>query len=64
MRNPCLHRGCHPQGLMNPAEVVIHEVKSKGAFQVVMLLGEGIRQSGQPPHAHPHGQILPFEVAC
>src|SRR5207245_3333844 len=39
-----------------------HEVQGHGGFQVFNLPTEGVGQSREPPHAHPHGQVLPLDV--
>ena len=36
------HRGSDAQGLMNPAEIVVHEVKGDSSRVIVYLLGKGI----------------------
>ena len=63
IRNPCLHRRCDPQRLVNPAEVVVHEVEGDRRDVVLQLLAEGVGQAREPPHAHPHGEVLPLHVA-
>lgn len=61
--NACLHRRRDAQGLMNLCEVIVHEMKSRGVALVLELLAKRIGQSGHSPHAHPHGQVLPFHKA-
>jgi len=55
--DPRLHRGGDSQGLMNPAEVVMHVVNGNGRDVVLDLLGESIGQSGESAHGHSHGEI-------
>ena len=52
------HRRSDAQGLVNPAEVVVHEVKRNGGGVVLDLLGKPIRQARKPAHVHPHGEVL------
>jgi len=49
---------------MHPAEVVVPEVQTEGRPQVLPLLSESIRESDDATHRHPHGQVLPLNVAC
>jgi hypothetical protein len=58
----CLGGRLTPEAHMRPAEVVVHEVDRHGGSQVLDLLGEGVRQAGEPPHAHADGQVLPLNV--
>ena len=30
--------------------------------EVLDLLGEPVSESGEPSHAHPHGEVLPFHI--
>jgi hypothetical protein len=48
--------------LVPSAKVVIGEVESQGRAEIFPLLAERVRQTGQPPHAHPHRQVLSFNV--
>jgi len=48
---------------VDAAVVVVHEVQGDGSLEVVELLAEGVGQAREPPHAHPHGQVCPFNVA-
>jgi hypothetical protein len=48
---------------MNTAEVIKPEVQGDCGFQIVQLFRESVGQSGKAAHLHPHGQILPFNVA-
>jgi hypothetical protein len=58
------HRRSNAQGLMNPAKVVIHVMKSDGCNVKFNLLRERIGQAGEAPHLHSHRQVLPFDIAC
>ena len=49
--------------LMNPAEVIVHEMQGHGMSLIFNLLAEPIGQPGHPSHTHPHGEILPFYKA-
>src|SRR5438552_2996331 len=57
------HRGRHFQGLMDPAEVIVHEVEREGVLKVLHLLAEGVGQAGKSAHPHSHCQVLPLDVA-
>jgi hypothetical protein len=48
---------------MYPAEVVVREVQRTSGLQIVQLLREGIRQSGETSDGLTNGHILPFNVA-
>lgn len=52
------HRRSYSQGLVNPPEVVMHEVQTNGALKVEHLFAESVGQPGEAVHAHAHGQIL------
>jgi hypothetical protein len=52
------------QRLMTPAKVVIGKVERQSIAKVFPLLAEPIRQTGQPPHAHPHCEILSLDMRC
>lgn len=56
------HRRSHLEGLVDPAEVVVHEMQGQGVFEVLDLLREGVGQSGEPAHLHPHREVLPLGV--
>ena len=56
--NAGLHGWCHSQCLMNPAEVVVHEVDGHGVGLVINLLAEPIGEPSHSSHAHPHSEIL------
>jgi predicted small integral membrane protein len=40
----------------------MHEVQRNHVRVVLSFLAVTVRQSREPPHAHPHRQILPFDV--
>jgi len=61
IRNPSFHRWRHPQGLVNPTEVVMHVMESESVFQVLNFLGKGVGQSSEPAHRHTHRQILTLD---
>ena len=48
---------------MDPDVVVMGEVKSDRRAKVLHLLAECVRETCEAPHAHPHGQVLPLDVA-
>src|ERR1035441_10349505 len=41
----------------------MHAVQRHGCSVVLDVLREGVRESREPPHAHPHREILPLYVA-
>lgn len=53
----------HPQRLVTPHEIVVHEVQADRVAEVFQLLAEPVRQASEAAHLHPHRQILPFDVA-
>src|ERR1035437_9462104 len=57
------HRRSNPEGLVNPAKVVVHVKQSDHCDVVLDLLAEGVCQPGEAPHVHSHVEILPFHVA-
>jgi len=57
------HRRSNAQGLVNPAEVVIHKVQRDCGLVILNLLGKAIGQPGKAAHPHPHCEILPFNKA-
>ena len=59
----CCHGRCHAQGLLNAAEVLMHEVQRHRVLKVLDLLAEAVGQAGEPAHAHAHGQVLALHVA-
>ena len=52
------------QGLMNPAEIVVHVMERHRVLQILKFLGESICQASKSAHRHAHGQILSLNVAC
>ena len=61
--HPSLHSRGDSQGLVYPAEIVMHEVQGDGVLVVLQLLGEGIGQPGKPAAAHAQGEVLALNVA-
>lgn len=59
---PSLHSRSNPQGMVNPPEVVEHEMQGYGMAQVLDLFAEGIGEPRKAAHAHPHGQVLALDV--
>ena len=51
------------QGLMRPAEIVVHVVERHGVAVVFHLLTVAVREAGQPSDVHSHGQVLALYVA-
>src|ERR1017187_2844464 len=62
LADPRFHRGSNTQGLMDADEVVVHMEQRQHSDMVFELLTEGIRQPGEPPHVHPHVEILSLNV--
>jgi hypothetical protein len=52
------------QGLMNPAEIVVHIMERNRVLQVLQFLAKCVRQPSEPAHRHSHRQILAFDKAC
>jgi hypothetical protein len=57
------HRWCYSQGFVNPAEIIVHEMKRNRVFEIFDFLGESISQSRESPVHHSHGQVLALDVA-
>lgn len=57
------HRWGYAQSLVNPAEVVVHEVERDVVLQVLNLLAECVCQSGKAAHSHSHTEILTLDKA-
>ena len=57
------HCRSNPQRLVNPPEVVIHEVQGDRVLQVLDLLREGVRKPREAAVLHPNGEVLPLNVA-
>jgi len=52
------HRWRNPQCLVNPAEVVMQEIKRNHVTVVLKFLAESVRQPREAPHRHTHREIL------
>ena len=59
---PRFHRRSNAQGLMHATEVVVHMKQREHSDVIIELLAEGVRQPSEPPHIHPHVEILPFDI--
>ena len=57
------HRWGNPERLVDAHEIVVHEVQSHRRLVAGKLLGKRVGQSGEPPHRHAHGEVLPLDVA-
>jgi hypothetical protein len=57
------HRWRHSQGLVNPAEVIVHVMKRNRVLQVFQFLREAICQASKPAHGHAHRQVFGRPVA-
>jgi len=59
--------GANPCGLMNPTEVVIHEMQSYGVFEIFNLLRKRISQTGKSAQAlgldKPKGQFPTIDIS-
>ena len=53
------YRRSDAESLMYAAEVVVREVNRHGVGVLGDSLAKAMRQSGEPPLVHPHGQVLP-----
>ena len=56
------HRGRNAQGLVNPAEVVMHEMNRGGVLVVLQLLAECVGETRKSSVAHAEGEVLPFNM--
>src|SRR5437763_6673574 len=56
------HRWRYAQALVNPSEVVMHEMHRAGEPVIVEFLAESIRQAGESSHLHPHREIVALRV--
>ena len=63
IREAALHRWCHPERLVLPAEVVISKPQGIRGLQVLPLLTKTVCQPGHAPHPHADTQVLPLHVA-
>ena len=57
------HRWSNPKCLVYPAEVVVHVKQRDHGDVVVKLLAESVSQPSEPPHIHPHVEVLSFHIA-
>jgi hypothetical protein len=62
MRETCFHCGGNAQRLVNPAEIVVHEVERDGGLMVLDFLGERIGQASESAHRHAHCQVLTLHI--
>lgn len=56
------HRWSGLDGLVNPHEVVDHEVEADRMHVVLQLLAESVGQSSEAAHSHPHAQVRALNV--
>ena len=56
--NPCFHRRCNSQRLVNPAEIVVHVMERNRVLQILQFFTEPVGQSGESAHTHSHRQVL------
>src|SRR5882724_235896 len=54
------HGRSNPQGFVNPAEVVVHEVQGDSVAVIFDLFGKTVGQAGEASHAHSHAEVLTF----
>ena len=52
------------QGLVNPAEIVVHEVERNSPSQIVRLLRKCVCQARESSHLHSHREVLSLDIAC
>src|SRR5690242_6578690 len=57
------HRRSNPKRLMHADEVVVHMKQGDHCDVVLNLLAEGIRQTGEAAHIHPHVEVLSLHIA-
>ncbi len=57
--NPGCHSWSHPQRLVNPRKIIVHEVYRNRRRVILNFLGKCI---GQSAHGHSHGEILPLNI--
>jgi hypothetical protein len=48
---------------MNATEIILREVQRNSGLQIRQFLAEGVREPRQPAKLHPHGKVLPLDVA-
>jgi len=63
MGNASRHCWGDPQALVNPHEIVMHEMDRDRMGVILGLFWETVAQARKPPHRHAHGQILALNVA-
>lgn len=61
--NARFHCGCDAQGLVNAAEVVIHEMDGCGVFVAFQFLAECVGQARKAAVTHAQREVLPLNVA-
>src|SRR5258708_18087122 len=62
IRQTCFHCRGDSQRLMNPAEVVVHEIQGHGMTMILNFLAESVCQTSETAHSHSHAQVLPLHV--
>jgi len=62
LSNFCFHCWSASEGFVNPAEVVMHVVKSDSMHMILNLLVKAVRESGESPHTHSHGKVLALNI--
>src|SRR6266849_1702420 len=62
--NPCFHCWRDSQGLMNPAEVIVHIMKRDRMLKVLQFFRKAVRQPSEPTHGHSHSEVLSLNIAC
>jgi len=48
---------------VNASKIVMHVMQTDRVGVVLNALGECIGQPGEPPHTHPHSEVLPLDIA-
>lgn len=51
------------EGLVLAAEIVVQRPHGEAVHMVLRLLGEGVGEADEAPHAHPHGEVAAPRVA-
>lgn len=62
-RHSSLHRRGNAECFVNPAEIIIGEVKAVRGPQVVPFLAERVRQPGETAHGHADREVLALHMA-
>jgi hypothetical protein len=57
-----LHCWRHAQGLVNPAEIVIHKMQGERQLVISQFLGKSICQSGESSVAHSQRKVLALDI--